>query len=801
MAHALTLRRAATLVMPDIFVGSQHRAASLPQEWWSSAFASAIRAIGRTLLVLCPWDHPAPFTRSWCLWEIFATLDAGIRLEVQVVPRQELAFVLATMESHDNIELAWCQIDARKAGAFNPADKAMIDGAVVASAGGFDAVNGRIHHELRKWLGTHSDQALMFMRRLLTQRARTLGKTHEDTMWSLKKVAGLLRDMERYDEAEARFRELLRVRRQVHGDGHVDVFAAMQEVALSIAHNDVLFDPSKLAEAEELFRTALDGRKRLLGVCTELADTEVGLAYLMNRTGRLREAEELLRAAVPHCRETGHLQLYSVMNNLAGKLMHRGAVGEAEAMFREALAGQIVAKGEEHSMALNLKANLASALMLQGKRDEAAALLRPVVAATRVMLGPRHARTLAAEKQLLCCESGCDFEMHTQGGGAVLREGGGGVAAAPAGSDDAAKSAFQRAAYMYEHNQQAEAVPLLEAVLRAAERAPAGVPPHVRVQTVNMLFCCLLQLKRYAPAAAMCDAALALHRAEMGPTHEMTLVMIQNVAALYLKLGAYDKAEPLNREALAGFVALRGESHPHSMSGVKNLAIVLGKQRRWAEAEELYRRVLALRTRALGALHPDTLKSKSDLAIFLAEASASQARSADAGGAARAVSATALAAALAGMGLAASPATAAAAAAPAESESIRLFRDELEAQRAELGDTHERTLASLNNLGIHLVPTRPEEAERLYREALAGRAAKLGDWHSDTTDVRYNLAMLLFRRRVKTGEAAQLLFGLQRHYARRLGEADADAVETRAALARLLAEQLARCFQGRHGVR
>jgi tetratricopeptide (TPR) repeat protein len=751
--------------------------------------------------VLCPWDHPAPFTRSWCLWEIFATLDAGIRLEVQVVPRQELAFVLATMESHDSIELAWCQIDARKAGAFNPADKAMIDGAVVASAGGFDAVNGRIHHELRKWLGTHSDRALMFMRRLLTQRARTLGKTHEDTMWTLKKVAGLLRDMERYDDAEARFRELLRVRRQVHGDGHADVFAAMHDVALSIAHNDVLSDPSKLAEAEELFRAALDGRKRLLGVCTELADTEVGLAYLINRTGRLREAEELLRAAVPHCRETRHLQLYSVMNNLAAKLMHRGATGVAVAMFREALAGQIAAKGEEHSMALNLKANLASALMLQGKRDEAAALLRPVVAVTRVMLGPRHARTLAAEQQLSCCESGADFEVHAQGGGAALREGAGGDDAAPAGSDDAAtQSAFQRAAYMYAHNQQAEAVPPLEAVLRAAERAPAGVPSHVRVQTVNMLFCCLLQLKRYAPAAAMCDSALALHRAEMGPTHEMTLVMIQNAAALHLKLDAYDKAEPLNREALAGFVALRGEAHPHSMSGVKNLAIVLGKQRRWGEAEELYRRVLALRMRALGALHPDTLKSKSDLALFLAEAPASQARSADAGGATRAVSATALAAALAGMGLTASPATAAAAAAPAESESIRLFRDELEAQRAELGDTHERTLASVNNLAIHLVPTRPEEAERLYREALAARAAKLGDWHSDTTDVRYNLAMLLFRRRVETGEAAQLLFGLQRHYARRLGEADADAVETRAALARLLAEQLARCFQGRHGI-
>jgi hypothetical protein len=62
-------------------------------------------------------------------------------------------------------------------------------------------------------------------------------------------------------------------------------------------------------------------------------------------------------------------------------------------------------------------------------------------------------------------------------------------------------------------------------------------------------------------------------------------------------------------------------------------------------------------------------------------------------------------------------------------------------------------------------------ARAVSRRQLAGRSAKLGaDWHSDTTtDVRYdNLAMLLYRRRIKKGEAARLLFALQRHYARRL---------------------------------
>ena len=65
-----------------MFVASQHRAAQLPQEWWSGAFRQAVVDIGRTVLVLQPWHAPVPLTRSWCLWEIFSTLDGGVALHI-----------------------------------------------------------------------------------------------------------------------------------------------------------------------------------------------------------------------------------------------------------------------------------------------------------------------------------------------------------------------------------------------------------------------------------------------------------------------------------------------------------------------------------------------------------------------------------------------------------------------------------------------------------------------------------------------------------------------------------------------
>ena len=51
----------------DIFVGSQHKAPNLPSRWWTETFRGAVCAVGRTVLVLQPWNAPEPLTRSWCL--------------------------------------------------------------------------------------------------------------------------------------------------------------------------------------------------------------------------------------------------------------------------------------------------------------------------------------------------------------------------------------------------------------------------------------------------------------------------------------------------------------------------------------------------------------------------------------------------------------------------------------------------------------------------------------------------------------------------------------------------------------
>jgi hypothetical protein len=80
-------------------LGHQHKTSELPQAWWTRAFKAAVRRIGHTLLVLQPWDAPLPLTRSWCLWELFCTLDGGAALDIALTLAQRAAFQRALVRS------------------------------------------------------------------------------------------------------------------------------------------------------------------------------------------------------------------------------------------------------------------------------------------------------------------------------------------------------------------------------------------------------------------------------------------------------------------------------------------------------------------------------------------------------------------------------------------------------------------------------------------------------------------------------------------------------------------------------
>lgn len=103
----------------------------MPQAWWTDSFSKAISSIGRTLLILQPWDAPAPLARSWCLFEIFSTTQADdpmhahvqepastisesalswAGLDIALAPSQERSFLDALLNNVTGILLALAKI-------------------------------------------------------------------------------------------------------------------------------------------------------------------------------------------------------------------------------------------------------------------------------------------------------------------------------------------------------------------------------------------------------------------------------------------------------------------------------------------------------------------------------------------------------------------------------------------------------------------------------------------------------------------------------------------------------------------
>jgi len=77
-------------------------------------------------------------------------------------------------------------------------------------------------------------------------------------------------------------------------------------------------------------------------------------------------------------------------------------------------------------------------------------------------------------------------------------------------------------------------------------------------------------------------------------------------------------------------------------------------------------------------------------------------------------------------------------------ESVALHREALEGRRRVLGDDHPDTLESMHDLGATLLHlNRPAEAEQFRRGALEGRRRVLGDKHPDTLKSINNMAIMM----------------------------------------------------------
>jgi tetratricopeptide (TPR) repeat protein len=241
--------------------------------------------------------------------------------------------------------------------------------------------------------------ATILLEKVLALRERVHGPESPSLVPTLERLSGLAYDSGEWGRCEALDRRVLALRLEHVDEGHPDVAAARQNLALTLYRLD------RAAEAEPLLRAAAAALERLDPPRQEaLADALGYLAESLRAQGRYKEAEALFVRAL----ELGPGDPSTVLSNLAG--LHRDAnrYGEALVLLSRALAIEEARDPPVLAELVALWNNTAELYRFQGDLREAEQYYRKAVAGAREAFGPAHPRygTMLSQLAELLREAG-----------------------------------------------------------------------------------------------------------------------------------------------------------------------------------------------------------------------------------------------------------------------------------------------------------------------------------------------------------------------------------------------------------
>jgi DNA-binding winged helix-turn-helix (wHTH) protein/tetratricopeptide (TPR) repeat protein len=239
------------------------------------------------------------------------------------------------------------------------------------------------HLELRRG---HSEIAANAIESLLP-RLRARGDATA-TLAALSDLGQACREMARFDQAEAAYREVYEARRAQLGDAHYATLQTLQDLAVLERAR------GHLDKAVELQKSVLAGREKLFGRAHEETQNAINeLASMYQDQNRYADAEPLFRevlAAREHGLGERHERTRNSLNNLGLVLELEGKLDESEGYFRRVLAIERELLGADDLQVLILMHNLAGLEDERGRFVEAEALHREVVErATRTLASTR----------------------------------------------------------------------------------------------------------------------------------------------------------------------------------------------------------------------------------------------------------------------------------------------------------------------------------------------------------------------------------------------------------------------------
>jgi tetratricopeptide (TPR) repeat protein len=235
------------------------------------------------------------------------------------------------------------------------------------------------------------DEAVRLHEKALEIRLRTLGADHPDTARSYNNLAYSLDAAGKYAEAAPLYGKALDTWRRVLGENDASTAQGYHNLAGNLANQ------AKYAEALPLFQRALDIRRTVLGEENPLtAHTYGGIANCLASQGKYAEEEPFCRKNLDICRKSpgeNHPDTARAYNNLGENLRHQGKYADAGPLYLKALDIDVKVHGENHPSVAVKYNNLATFLSKLGRDAEAEPLLRKALDINRKIYGENHPQT------------------------------------------------------------------------------------------------------------------------------------------------------------------------------------------------------------------------------------------------------------------------------------------------------------------------------------------------------------------------------------------------------------------------
>ena len=247
----------------DVFSIDQHSGQKKTQTWWRDTFETGIGRIGRTVMMLSPWDNPITLTRSWCLFELLCTHRERARFDICMGRDERLRFRAGLMDHPETVLEVFARIDVEKARAGEKKDQEMI--LAEARRYGIDKLNCEVVRELRgliieeakamareenltNWETTTSEDTVA------PGTPRAGGQEQKDTIVKAYKIALLFKELgtkELLGRSCKLLKKVVDMSKKVYGEADTQTLAALTNYASCLSE---LGSPQQKREPAQIYQ-------------------------------------------------------------------------------------------------------------------------------------------------------------------------------------------------------------------------------------------------------------------------------------------------------------------------------------------------------------------------------------------------------------------------------------------------------------------------------------------------------------------------------------------------------------------